>query len=86
MPFTTTTTAVATTTDVSIEASDSTEQLLLRQPLAYCSALLPAGLARDPDRIARFEREARAAGALYHPNIVAVYDIGRDNGTYWIAT
>jgi Tol biopolymer transport system component len=48
--------------------------------------VLPAGLARDPDRIARFEREARAAGALNHPNIVAVYEIGRDDDTYWIAT
>ena len=48
--------------------------------------VLPAGLARDPDRIARFEREARAASALNHPNIVAVYDVGRDNGTYWIAS
>ena len=48
--------------------------------------VLPAAVARDPDRIARFEREARAAGALNHPNIVAVHDIGRDNGTYWIAS
>jgi Tol biopolymer transport system component len=48
--------------------------------------VLPAGLAGDPDRIARFEREARAAGALNHPNIVAVYDVGHDNGTYWIAS
>ena len=48
--------------------------------------VLPAALARDPDRIARFEREARAAGALNHPNIVAVYEIGRDQDTCWIAT
>jgi len=48
--------------------------------------VLPAGLARDPDRIARFEREARAASALNHPNIVSIYDIGRDDGTYWIAS
>src|SRR5580700_11611794 len=48
--------------------------------------VLPAELAHDPDRIARFEREARAAGALNHPNIVAVYETGRDDDTYWIAT
>jgi Tol biopolymer transport system component len=48
--------------------------------------VLPAGLARDPDRIARFEREARAAGGLNHPNIVAVHEIGREGDTYWIAT
>ena len=48
--------------------------------------ILPAGLARDPDRIARFEREARAAGALNHPNIVAIYETGREGDTYWIAS
>src|ERR1039458_3977774 len=48
--------------------------------------VLPASLARDPDRISRFEREARAASALNHPNIVSVYDIGRHNGTYWIVS
>jgi serine/threonine protein kinase/Tol biopolymer transport system component len=48
--------------------------------------VLPAGLAQDPDRIARFEREARVASALNHPNIVAVYEMGRDNDIYWIAS
>ena len=48
--------------------------------------VLPAGLARDADRIARFEREARAASALNHPNIVIVHDVGCDNGIHWIAS
>ena len=38
--------------------------------------ILPADVAGDPDRLRRFEQEARAAAALNHPNILAVYDIG----------
>src|SRR5260221_9056464 len=38
--------------------------------------LLPKDLGRDPERVVRFEREARAASALNHPNIVMIYDIG----------
>jgi len=37
-------------------------------------------LMTDPDVLARFEREAHAIAALSHPNIVALYDVGRDNG------
>jgi serine/threonine protein kinase/Tol biopolymer transport system component len=48
--------------------------------------VLPPDLARDPDRRQRFEAEARAVGALNHPNIVAVYDVGADGDqTYMVS-
>ncbi len=48
--------------------------------------VLPADLARDPDRRQRFEAEARAVGALNHPNIVAVYDVGADGDQSYIVS
>ena len=48
--------------------------------------ILPPDLANDPLRRARFEQEARSLGALNHPNIVAVYDVGQDNGRSYIVS
>ncbi|MBC7788301.1 MAG: serine/threonine protein kinase, partial [Anaerolineae bacterium] len=42
--------------------------------------------AEDKSRLQRFEAEARAAGQLNHPNILAVYDIGDDAGTPYIVS
>ncbi len=39
--------------------------------------VLPDAMARDPQALARFEREAKTVAALSHPNIMAVYDVGR---------
>src|ERR1700746_1126310 len=48
--------------------------------------VLPAYFCRDPDRLRRFEQEARAAGALNHPNILAVYDVGTHEGAPYLVT
>src|SRR6476469_2684358 len=47
--------------------------------------VLPAELAADAERRSRFEREARAASGLSHPNILTVYDIGTTDETVYIA-
>jgi eukaryotic-like serine/threonine-protein kinase len=48
--------------------------------------VLPASFYRDPERLRRFEQEARAAGALNHPNILAVYDVGTHGGAPYLVT
>src|SRR5262249_31454459 len=48
--------------------------------------VLPAEFAADPDRLRRFELEARAAATLNHPNILAVHDIGQHEGAPYIVS
>jgi serine/threonine protein kinase len=46
--------------------------------------ILPGDLAGDPERMQRFEREARAASALNHPNVATIYDVGESDGLHFI--
>ncbi len=48
--------------------------------------LLPAQFTLSPERVRRFEQEARAASALNHPNIVTIHEIGETQGTKFIVT
>ncbi len=48
--------------------------------------ILPSGYSQDPDRLRRFEQEARAAGVLNHPNIVSIYDVGTHDGSPYVVT
>jgi eukaryotic-like serine/threonine-protein kinase len=56
----------------------------LRRKIAL--KLLPAQYTQDPARVRRFQREALAASALSHPNIIAIYEIGQSDETHFIAT
>jgi hypothetical protein len=48
--------------------------------------VLPAAFSADEGRLRRFEQEAQATGALNHPNILAVYDVGIDNGAPYVVS
>ncbi len=47
---------------------------------------LPEGVASDPGRLKRFEREARATAALSHANVITVFDVGSEDGRAFVVT
>jgi serine/threonine-protein kinase len=58
------------------------EHVLLKRPCAI--KVIHPSRANDPDALARFEREVRAAAELTHPNTIAIYDYGRaDDGSFY---
>ena len=46
--------------------------------------VLPEQFARDPERLARFQREAKLLAALNHPNIAAIYGLEQSGDTYYL--
>ncbi|MGZ5022545.1 MAG: protein kinase domain-containing protein, partial [Chthoniobacterales bacterium] len=60
------------------------EDLTLKRKAAI--KFLPRKFTRDDDRLRRFEKEARAASALNHPNIITIYEIGEWDGTHFIVS
>ncbi|MCI0448044.1 serine/threonine protein kinase, partial [bacterium] len=58
------------------------EQLLLSRKVAI--KILHAHYARQSDLLKRFEREARSAASLSHPNIIDIYDVGESDGVHYI--
>ena len=57
---------------------DRADDLTLGQAVAL--KFLPPGLARDPDRLARFRAEVRTARQVSHPHVCRVYDVGEADG------
>jgi len=48
--------------------------------------VLPSQFSNDPERLRRFEQEARAAGSLNHPNILTIFDFGSHNGAPYVVS
>jgi serine/threonine-protein kinase len=61
-----------------------TEDKRLRRKVAL--KLLPSEFTNDAERVRRFEREAKAASATNHPNIITIHEIGQVDGAHYIVT
>jgi serine/threonine protein kinase/Tol biopolymer transport system component len=48
--------------------------------------ILPQSLSSDPDRLGRFQQEARIVGALNHPNLMAIHDVGSQDGVHFLVS
>ncbi len=48
--------------------------------------ILPAAFSTDPDRLHRFQHEAKILSALNHPNVLAIYDVGEQNGVNFLVS
>ena len=74
---------IARSNDIVYEAYDQR----MHRRVAVKELKMPAGASRQQqeDRLKRFEREARAAGSLVHPNIVTVYEVASDGDKHYIA-
>jgi len=48
--------------------------------------VVPESLANDPERLQRFKHEARVFGALNHPNLLAIYDVGDEQGRHYLVS
>ncbi len=48
--------------------------------------VLPSSLSADEGRLSRFQQEARSAGMLNHPNVLAIYDVGTHNGSPYLVS
>src|ERR1700733_11036264 len=48
--------------------------------------ILPQSLSADPGRLGRVQQEARIVGALNHPNLIAIYDVGSQDGVHFLVS